>query len=294
MMITLGCVWQQLHVKHGSDCVLFDLARPGPKSGSQQTLSVDATRQFVAWREGFLRAPHGGETGNSVANTLLPGGGKMARGALAAGCHARQLGNIHLGTGAVARPLAGRILMYATACSHCSVWRQVCFHLMAGSFYYKFVWRRECGTAIDPPNLLMEGGRCAAPYYSPAAEQILIVFMVVMAWCSLLEFCSCAPLIQIWRQRVGNMISCCSYFGLDFVVKITSQAVVGAGSFFLLYKGPQASARATGASASKGPCRRSCGRGWESTLPAPQTGTATDEVDAFVPPSAVPMLGPHC
>ena len=55
----------------------------------------------------FFRAFHGGETDNSVANTLLPGGGKMAGGALAAvaGCHARQLGNIHLGTGAVARPL---------------------------------------------------------------------------------------------------------------------------------------------------------------------------------------------
>ena len=120
--------------------------------------------------------------------------------------------------------------MYATACSHCAVWRQVCFRLMAGSFYYKFVWRRECGTAIDPPNLLMEGGRCKAPYYSPAAEQVSgasmtwipIVFMVFMAWYSLLEFCSCAPLIQICRQRVGNMISCCSYFGLDFVVKITT------------------------------------------------------------------------
>ena len=39
--------------------------------------------------------------------------------------------------------------------------------------------------------------------------------------------------------------------------KLVSQAVIGNGSFFLLYKGPQASARATGASsASKGPCRR--------------------------------------
>ena len=104
-------------MKHGSDCILFDLARPGPKSGSQQTFAVDATRQFVGWREGFLRAPHGGKTDNSVVNTLLPGGGKMAGGALAAGCHARQLGNIHLGTGAVVRPLAGRILVNTAAFS---------------------------------------------------------------------------------------------------------------------------------------------------------------------------------
>ena len=77
MMILLRCVWQQLRVKHGSDRIVFDLARPGPKSGSQQTFSVGATRQFVGWREGLIRALRGGKTDNSVVNTLLPGGGKM-------------------------------------------------------------------------------------------------------------------------------------------------------------------------------------------------------------------------
>ena len=86
--------------------ILFDLLARSSRKPTK--FSVDATNQFVGWREGFLRPPTEEKPTTVLSINCFPVAGRCA---LAAGCHARQLGNIHLGTGAVVRPLAGRILV---------------------------------------------------------------------------------------------------------------------------------------------------------------------------------------